>query len=48
VLVSDTGHEILPAPGSARRERDGQPASLLDYPVTATCAMCGELIRCER
>jgi hypothetical protein len=45
------GHEILPEPGSARRVRDGEPASLTrpsDYPVEAACSVCGQPIRCER
>lgn len=45
------GHEIIPEPGSARRVRDGQPASLTrpsDYPVTAVCKTCGRPIRTER
>jgi hypothetical protein len=43
-------HEVLPAPGTITRERDGEPASLTDpsdYPVLARCD-CGRPIRCER
>jgi hypothetical protein len=42
-------HEILPAPGTVRRERDGAPAALTDpqaYPVVAVCD-CGRPVRCE-
>ena len=45
------GHEITPKPGTPRRVRDGEPASLLnpaDYPVEAVCIVCGEPIRTER
>ena len=49
--VIPSGHEILPEPGSARRERDGEPADLrnpTDYPAIAVCLTCGRPIRCER
>jgi hypothetical protein len=42
-------HEIVPKPGTARRERDGQPADIrnpLDYPATARCMTCGRRVRC--
>jgi hypothetical protein len=45
------GHEITPKPGTARRVRDGEPASLLnpaDYPAEAVYIVCGQLIRIER
>jgi hypothetical protein len=45
------GHEITPKPGTARRVRDGEPASLLnpaDYPVEAICIACGQPVRTER
>jgi hypothetical protein len=51
ITSSSTGHEIIPQPGSARRVRDGEPASLLDprdYPIEALCLECGQPIRCER
>jgi hypothetical protein len=44
-------HEIVPEQGTARRERDGKPASLTrvtDYPAVAVCLTCGQPIRCER
>ena len=47
----NTGHEIIPEPGTARRVRDGQPAQLTrpsDYPATAVCKTCGQPVRCER
>ena len=47
----NTGHEIIPEPGTARRVRDSQPADLTrpsDYPVTAVCKVCGRPIRTER
>lgn len=46
----NTGHEIVPRPGSARRVRDGEAANLTrptHYPVTAICLTCGQPIRCE-
>ena len=49
--VVTNGHEITPKPGTARRVRDGEPASLLnpaDYPVEAICIVCGQPIRTER
>lgn len=45
------GHEIMPAAGSARRVRDGEPADLRDpreYPCTAVCKTCDRPIRTER
>ena len=47
----NTGHEIIPEPGTARRVRDGQPADLknpLHYPIEAICMACGQPIRIER
>ena len=44
-------HEIIPEPGTARRVRDGEPASLLspyDYPVEGVCKVCGQPVRVER
>jgi hypothetical protein len=44
-------HEIVPQIGTARRVRDGQPASITrpsDYPVLAVCMTCGREIRCDR
>jgi hypothetical protein len=51
VTAFNTGHEITPEPGTARRVRDGQPADLLNpahYPAIAVCKVCGRRIRCER
>ena len=50
-VCAGNGHEIIPEPGTARRVRDGEPASLLnpaDYPVGAVCLACGQPIRTER
>ena len=47
-------HEILPQRGTMRRERDGLPSENpvmpmpWEYPLTATCAVCGQSIRRER
>ena len=49
--ISLGDHEIVPEPGTARRVRDGEPASLLnpaDYPAEAICLACGQPIRNER
>jgi hypothetical protein len=49
--ISLGDHEIIPEPGTARRVRDGEPASLLnpaDYPAEATCLVCSRPIRNER
>jgi hypothetical protein len=51
VTAFNTGHEIIPEPGTARRLRDGQPADLTrpsHYPVEAICTVCSQPIRCER
>jgi hypothetical protein len=51
VACAGNGHEITPKPGTARRVRDGEPASLLnpaDYPAEAICIVCGQPIRTER
>jgi hypothetical protein len=51
VSTFNTGHEIIPEPGSARRVRDGEPADLTlptHYPVAAFCKTCGRPIRTER
>jgi hypothetical protein len=40
--------DALPRLGTARRERDGQPADLLDphaYPLAAVCSRCDRPIR---
>ena len=50
MLSAVPGHEITPVRGSARRVRDGLPASLLDhrdYPCEAICLECGQPIRTE-
>jgi hypothetical protein len=50
ITSSSTGHEIIPEHGSARRERDGEPASITrptDYPILAVCLTCRQPIRCE-
>lgn len=44
------GRETLPDPTTIRRERDGEPGSVMnvaDYPLTASC-LCGEPIRIAR
>lgn len=44
-------HAITPKLGTVTRERDGEPADLLDradYPVLATCVICERRVRCER
>ena len=46
-LIMNDEHEIMPARGSMR-DRDGNPTdglSPLDFPLTATCAYCGQPIR---
>jgi hypothetical protein len=51
VSTFNTGHEIIPRPGTARRVRDGEPADPTrptHYPVEALCLECGQPIRCER
>jgi hypothetical protein len=51
MMVIPGRHEITPERGSARRVRDGEPASLTrvsDYPVVARCLVCGQPVRCER
>jgi hypothetical protein len=51
VTALNTGHEIIPRPGTARRVRDGEPADLTrptHYPVVAVCLTCGQPIRTER
>lgn len=42
------GHEAAPVKASWRTE-DGQPADLLTgpFPITATCATCGEPMRLD-
>jgi hypothetical protein len=49
-MVSGTGHEVVPQPGTVQRE-DGQPGSVLrplHYPLVAVCLACGRPVRCER
>jgi hypothetical protein len=51
VRVVTNGHDITPEPGTVRSVRSGEPADLknpLDYPVEATCIVCGQPIRTER
>jgi len=51
VSTFNTGHEIIPEPGSVRRVRDGELADLRNpahYPVVAVCMTCGQPIRTER
>jgi hypothetical protein len=46
-----TRHEIVPRPGTVRRERDGQPGDLgspADHPLRAECMTCGRPVRRER
>jgi len=41
-------HEIVPRPGTVRREKDGEPGDLLnalDYPLLADCTVCGCTVR---
>jgi hypothetical protein len=50
ITSSSTGHEIIPQIGSARRERDGEPAQITsptDYPILAVCLTCHREIRCD-
>jgi len=50
ITSSSTGHEIIPQIGSARRERDGEPAQITsptDYPILAVCLICQRPIRCD-
>ena len=47
----EAAHKAVPRQGTARRVHDGQPARLSrpsDYPVMATCEVCGGLIRRDR
>jgi hypothetical protein len=51
MIEQHSGHRMEPVQGTVRSVRDGQAANLLnplDYPVTATCRGCGQLIRCDR
>jgi hypothetical protein len=50
VTAFNTGHEVIREIGTARRERDGEPAQLTrpnDYPMTAVCLACHSEIRCD-
>jgi hypothetical protein len=50
-LVMSEDHDIVPKPGTVRRERDGKPGSLLrplDYPLIAECISCGKWVRIQR
>jgi hypothetical protein len=49
-LIMNDEHEIRPARGSMR-DKDGNPTDglrPLDFPLTATCAYCGQPIRLIR
>lgn len=44
-------HAITPKLGTSVRERDGEPANLMDradYPVLGVCVVCGRRVRVER